>query len=84
MEFLARLEANGLSGSDVDLGSCSRIAADTGLACADAEHAESAQFDALAGSQSLFETFEDSVDSRLGFWYAAGPCARPRYERYPA
>jgi hypothetical protein len=49
MEFLARLESDGLAGGYADFGSGARIATDSGFTGADAENAESAQFDALAG-----------------------------------
>src|ERR1039458_9570771 len=67
VQFLAWLEANGLAGSDVDLSPGAGVAADAGFARADAEDAKSAQFDALAGRQSLLEALEDRVHCRLSF-----------------
>ena len=66
MEFLAGLEADGFSGCDADLGPGSRIAADAGFTRADAENAKSAQFDALAGGQGLFEALKYGIHRRLG------------------
>jgi hypothetical protein len=68
MELFARLEANGLAGGYADFGTGSGVAADAGFAGADAENAESAQFDALSGGKSLFETLENRIHRsfRLG------------------
>ena len=54
MQFLARLEADGLAGGDADLGSGAWVSADAGFAGADTEDAKSAQFDALAGGKACF------------------------------
>ena len=61
MQLLARLEADCLAGSDADFGTGAGIAADAGFAGADAENAKSAQFDALAGGQSLLQALEDRI-----------------------
>jgi len=61
MELFAGLEAHGLAGGDADLSAGAGIAADAGLAGADAEHAEAAQFNAFTGSQRLFQAFEDRI-----------------------
>ena len=68
MEFFARFEADGFAGGYADLGAGAWIAADTGFTGADAENAESAQFDALTGGQSLFKALEDRIHRsfRLG------------------
>ncbi len=66
MEFLARLEAYGLAGGYADFGTGAGIAADTGFAGADAENAKSAQFDALAGGQGLFEALNFRIHLGLG------------------
>jgi hypothetical protein len=68
MELFARFEANGLAGGYADFGSGARIAADSGFAGSDAENAESAQLDALAGGKSLLEALEDRIHRsfRLG------------------
>ena len=65
VKFLARLEADGFAGSDVDLSSSAGIAANAGFAGADAENTEAAKLNALACSQCLFETLEDRVHCRL-------------------
>jgi len=70
MQFLARLESNGLSGGDADLGSGAWVSADAGFAGADAEDAEAAQLNALTGSQGLLEALEDSI--HRGFRLGAG------------
>jgi hypothetical protein len=68
MELFARLEANGLAGGYADFGTGAGISADAGFTGADAENAESAQFDALAGGESLFEALENRIHRgfRLG------------------
>ena len=65
MQFLAGLEADGLAGSDADLGAGAGIAADAGFAGADAENAKSAQFDALAGGQGLLQALENRIHRSL-------------------
>ena len=67
MQFLAGLETHRLAGCDADFGSGAGIATDAGFARANAENAKSAQFDALAGCQSLFEAFEDGIHGCLSF-----------------
>jgi hypothetical protein len=67
MEFLAGFEADGFTWRDIHFSSGAGIAADAGFASADAENAESAQFDALTGGEGLFEAFEDGVNCRLSF-----------------
>jgi hypothetical protein len=66
VQIFARLEANGFSRGDADLGACPGIAADAGFACTDAEDAESAQFDALARCQGLFQALEDRIHRGFG------------------
>jgi hypothetical protein len=73
MEFFARFEADGFAGGYADLGAGAWIAADTGFTGADAENAESAQFDTLAGGKSLLEALEDGI--HRGF------CLGPRQAR---
>ena len=65
MQLLARLEADCLAGSDADFGTGAGIAADAGFAGADAEDAESAQFDALACGESLLQALEDRIHRGL-------------------
>ena len=65
MQFLAWLEAHRLAGCDAHLGAGAGIAADAGLAGTDAEDAEAAQFDALAGGKSLLEALEYRIHGSL-------------------
>lgn len=65
VKFLAGLKAHGFAGSDVDLSPGAGIAANAGFTRADAEYAKPAQFDPLAGRQSLLEALEDRVHCRL-------------------
>ena len=62
MQFLAGLETHRFSWSDAYFGSGAGIATDSGFASANAEDAESAQFDTLTRSQRLFQAFEDRID----------------------
>ena len=66
VQFLAGFEANRLAGGNADLGAGAGVAADAGFAGADAEDAKAAQFDALAGGQSLLEALEDGIHGSLG------------------
>ena len=63
VKFLARLETNSLAWSDGDFRSGPRIAADPSLAWADVEYTKAAQLNPVARSESLFQTFENRVDS---------------------
>ena len=62
MQFLPGFEPHRFARCDADFGSGAGIATDSGFASADAEDAESAQFDSFAGSQRLLQAFEDRVD----------------------
>jgi hypothetical protein len=61
MQFFAWLETDCFPRGYADLGTGAGIAADTGFTRADAENAKSAQFDALAGGQSLLEALKDRI-----------------------
>ena len=65
VQLFARLEANGFAWGDADLGAGARVAADAGFAGTDAEDAEAPELDAIAGSESVFQTFEDCIDGCL-------------------
>jgi len=67
VEILARFEADGLAGSDVHFGARSRVSADSGLAGANAEDAETAQFDAVTRRESLLEALENGVHGSFRF-----------------
>jgi len=66
LQFLARLEAHGLSRWNGNLGSRTRIPADPGLPRLDVEDTEPSQFDAIAVSESLLHTLKNSLDRHLG------------------
>ena len=70
VKLFARLEANGLARRDADFRSGPGVAANARLAGPDAEDAEAAQFNAVAGCQSLFEALKDGVHG--GFRFGAG------------
>ena len=65
VQFLSWFEANCLPGGYAHLGAGAGIAADTGFSGADAENAKSAQFDALAGGQSLLEALKNRIHRSL-------------------
>ena len=67
MEFLARLEANGLAGSYVDLRAGARVASDAGFTGAHIEHAEASKLNPIPVGESLFQAFEYRIHSGLGF-----------------
>jgi len=63
VQLFAGLEAHSFAGRDADLGPGARIAADAGLARADAEDAKTAQFNAVAGREGVFEPLEYGIHS---------------------
>lgn len=66
MEFFTGFEAHGFARCDADFCAGSRIAANAGFACANAEHSETTQFNALARCQCFLESFKHGVDCRFG------------------
>lgn len=66
MKFFAGFEADRFARSDADLGSRSRVAADTGLAGLHGKDAKASEFDSLAGYEGPFHALEDRVDGQLG------------------
>jgi hypothetical protein len=72
VQLFARFEADGFARGDVDFSACAGIAADAGFAGADAEDAKTAQLNAIACGQCLFEALEDRVDCCFSFspWQA--------------
>ena len=63
VKFLAWLEANSLAWSDSDFRAGPRIAATPCLAWAHVEHPETSELNPVARSESLFQAFENRVDS---------------------
>jgi hypothetical protein len=70
VKFFPGLEADGLAGRDADFRSRPGIAAYARLAGTDAEDAEAAQFNAVAGGKGLFEALKDGIHG--GFRFGAG------------
>lgn len=66
MKLFTGLESDGFSGSDADFSAGARIAADTGLAWADAEDAETAQFNTVACGEGVFKPLKYCIYGRLG------------------
>jgi hypothetical protein len=67
VQFLAGLEANCLAGGDADLSAGSWISADAGFPGPNTEHAKTAQFNTLAGGESLFQALKDRIDGGFRF-----------------
>src|ERR1035438_6896747 len=65
LQFLARLEADGLARRNRNFGAGPRISSDAGLARAHVEHAETAQFNAVAIGERLLHALEDGFDGEL-------------------
>ena len=65
MEFFARLEADSTSGRNGNFRAGAWVASDSCFAGPHAEDAEAAQFDTVAGRQSIFHALEDGVHGRL-------------------
>src|SRR5215211_2466954 len=66
LQLLARLEVRDLLRGHFNLLPRLRIAAGAGLAAAQAEAAEAAELDLLAGAEGVDDGVEDDVDDRLG------------------
>ena len=67
LQFLARLEIGDFLGGNFHPRAGLRIAADTGLALAGAEAAESADFDLVAGPEGTYDTVENGLHDDFGF-----------------
>jgi hypothetical protein len=67
LKIFAGLEADGLAGSDGDLGSGAGIAAYAGLAGLDGEDAKTAELDAVALDQAVLHGVEDGIDGGFRF-----------------
>ena len=65
VQLLAGLEAYGFAGGDADFGAGARIATDAGLARADAEDAETAEFDTFSCCEGFFEALKHRIDGRF-------------------
>src|ERR1700690_2670104 len=65
LQFLARLEADGFAGRDVDLRTGARIAPDAGLARPYGEDAKAPQLNAIALGERLLHAFEHGFDRHL-------------------
>ena len=65
LQFLAGLEADGFARGDADFSAGAWIAADAGLAGADAEDAEAAEFDAFSCCEGFFEALKHRIDGRF-------------------
>src|SRR6266850_6773534 len=67
LKLFAGFEADSFARRNADLFAGAGITADSGLARLHTEHAEAAEFDALAATESLLQRFEDGLDGLLGF-----------------
>jgi hypothetical protein len=66
VKLFAWLEAHRFAGRDADFRAGAGVAPDAGLARADVEDTEAAQFDALTFGESALESLEYGIDSSLG------------------
>ncbi len=81
MQFFAGLEADGLAGSDSDLGSRSGVASDACLAWFYGEDTEAAKLNAVARDEGLLHAVKDSVYRRLCFSsWQSGTLNNPLYK----
>ena len=67
MEVFAWFKSHGFAGGNTDFGPGAWVASDTGFAWADVEDSKSAQLDAVADGESLFQAFKDGFDGGFGF-----------------
>ena len=72
LKILARLETDGLTGRNGDLGAGAWIASDSGFAGLDGEDAKAAELDTIAPAQGLLHRFKDGIHGGLclGPWKA--------------
>ncbi|HUY81059.1 MAG TPA: hypothetical protein VMU92_04995 [Acidobacteriaceae bacterium] len=70
VKVFAGLEPHSFSGGDANFCPSARVPPDAGFTRTDVEDSESAQFNAVAGSESLLEAFKDGFDG--GFCFDAG------------
>jgi hypothetical protein len=63
MKFFAGLKSHGFTRGYAHFRASARIAADTGFARTNAENTEAAQFNAISGGESFFESLKNSIDS---------------------
>ena len=70
LQVLAGLEADGLSGRNVDFGTGARISTDAGLARFYRKDAKASQLNAIVGLQSVLHAVEDGIDRLFGFGLA--------------
>jgi hypothetical protein len=66
MQFFTGLEAHSLSGRDANFSPSAGIAPDAGFARANAEHAKTAQLNALTCCQGFFQALKYGIDCRFG------------------
>ena len=65
VKFLTRLEPNGFSGCDADLGTGSRIAADARFSRLDHKNSKATELDSVTGDKTLLHGVEDCVNGGL-------------------
>ena len=66
MQLFTGLETHGLARRDADLSAGSGIPPDTGFAGANAEHAKTTEFNALARCERFLKSLKDCIDCRFG------------------
>src|SRR5690242_8687920 len=66
LQFLAGLEAYRLAGRDGNFGAGARVAADSGLARPDVEHAKAPQLNAITLGQGALHAFKDGLYRQFG------------------
>jgi hypothetical protein len=81
MKLFAGLEAHCFARSNRDLGPCSGITSDAGLARFYGKDAETAKFNTITRDEGLFHAFEDGVYGGLCFRsWQAGTLNNPLYK----
>jgi hypothetical protein len=70
LQVFAGLKPHGLSGRNIHFRTCSRIAADPGLAGFDREDAKAAQLNPIVSFQRVFHAIEDGVDGLFSLRFA--------------
>jgi len=70
LQVFAGLKSHGLSGRDVDFGTCSRISADPCLARLDRKDAKATQLNPIVRFQGIFHAIENGVDGLFSLRFA--------------
>jgi hypothetical protein len=70
LQVFAGLKSDGLSGGNIDFGTCSRISSDPRLARFDRKDAKAPQLNPIVSFQGVFHAIENGVDGLFSLRFA--------------